>query len=573
MTLVNQASARAARTTLLLAALLVLIVAFAAGPASAQRHTARSFSDGLSYSMSWSSMLFVPFSKASSPPGLRSPSIDGSLVACTTGKAAAVPGGSPGLDIRYRTLGARGALWGGPGDQLQPAVAAGLIAGLDEGLIKVFDPATRTAVTVSDAAALYPFAPAFSGSLVAWEDHRNGFTDIYARAFDRATGQPIGDAFAVCTASGHQTEPAIDGDVIVWQDARDGSLDIYAYDLSEKREFPVCSAPGDQCHPDVSGDVIVWQDSRRGQWDIYGYDLAAGEELPICLERSAQTRPAVSGDVVVWQSTQLRRYQNDDEPVRSSETPLVHAYLIKARQTLGEVWGGNPDSRETRADVSASTVVYQDDTRQADGVTRISGVKISGVWAYGYAISPSEWYVREPALTFRVRVDVCPSPPVTQVGIGISTSPRPDDSMQWLPFAPETTVQLPAPDGMKYWALSLRDSGGADPGSGGSTVVLDTHGPSCWTPYPLSARSGTSAVLRYKVTDMLSPRARALVEITRADGSVVSTLPARWVKTGTLLERRLDCDLLPGSYLVRVTASDLAGNPQRRTGTTRLIIR
>ena len=54
---------------------------------------------------------------------------------------------------------------------------------------------------------------------------------------------------------------------------------------------------------------------------------------------------------------------------------------------------------------------------------------------------------------------------------------------------------------------------------------------------------------------------------------MVQTLPARWVATGKLLERKVDCDLIPGVYQIRVTATDMAGNEQVRVGTTRLTVK
>ena len=103
--------------------------------------------------------------------------------------------------------------------------------------------------------------------------------------------------------------------------------------------------------------------------------------------------------------------------------------------------------------------------------------------------------------------------------------------------------------------------------------MLDTHGPSCWTPYPVTARSGGTATLQYKVTDKLSDGVRTTIAIARQDGTVVQTLPPRWVATGKLLQRRLDCDLIPGVYQILVTATDTAGNEQARVGTTRLTVR
>ena len=570
----HRVRSRVMRIVPLLTTIVVAICVVVAAPAVALRHSKQMSSGDTSYSMSWSGSLLTPFSKASSPPGLRRPSIDGQLIACTTGKAASAPGGA-GLDIRYKTLGGKSSLWGGPGDQLQPAVSDGLIAGLDDGVIKVFDPATGIALPVSDAAAGYPSDPAFDGSAVVWEDHRNGHTDIYARTFDRATGQPTGDAFPICSAPGDQTDPSVDGDTVVWQDSRSGGRDIYAYDLTDRREYAVCTASGDQTRPDISGDLVVWQDDRRGQWDIYSYDLAKAAESPISLSHGAQTRPAVSNDFIVWQDASPRAVVINDQPVQRFDTPHVYLYSVAAGQEMGEIWGGQYDNREAFPDLSGATAVYEDTAKQAAGVTRISCAGISEFWAYGYSIWPRESYVNTPDLTFSIQVVACPTPPVAEVAIGVTSTRwwQGEPELVWQPFSPQVKVRLPGGDGRKYWDLSLKDSAGNTPGSSGSAVVLDTHGPLCWTPHPLTVRSGETATLRYKVTDKLSSGARASIAIAREDGTVVRTLPPRWVTTGKLLRRKLDCDLTPGAYRILVTATDMAGNEQTRIGTTRLTVK
>ena len=81
------------------------------------------------------------------------------------------------------------------------------------------------------------------------------------------------------------------------------------------------------------------------------------------------------------------------------------------------------------------------------------------------------------------------------------------------------------------------------------------------------------ATLRYKVTDRLSPLARAVVTVTHIDGSVAATLPARMVGTGAMVSRRFTCDLPAGDYVFTVTATDLAGNQQVRAGSNQLIVR
>ena len=144
---------------------------------------------------------------------------------------------------------------------------------------------------------------------------------------------------------------------------------------------------------------------------------------------------------------------------------------------------------------------------------------------------------------------VCPNPPVSEVGFSFEDWDSWLGDYAWQPFAPSVAVQLPGGDGRKDYTVSLKDSAGRTPGGSGSEVILDTHGPSCWAPYPVTARSGAYAKLPYKVTDKLSPRAKGAIAITRADGSVVRTLPARWVAHRQVARApRLDCDLLPGLY-------------------------
>jgi beta propeller repeat protein len=556
---------------------LVSVIAIAATatlalPATAQRHSVRRTDGDTSYSMSWSGSSLTPFQKPTSAPGLRMPSVDGKLLACRTGRARA----ASGFDILYKTLGggAKGT-WGGPGDQIQPAVSDGLIAGVDHRAIAVFDPATHTATTVSDAAAV-PLSPAFSGGVVVWQDHRGADWDIYARRVDPATGAPSGDVFAVCTAAGDQTGPAVDGDTVVWQDRRGADWDIYSFDLATLQESPVCTSAGDQTHPDVAMDLVVWQDHRRGQWDIWSRDLVKEVTKVLCGERGAQTLPAASADLVVWQDRHLRVIHYGTatgETVRRFHTPVIMSYSRAAGEQLSEVMGPYAGAAQTRPDVNGWLTVWEDTSGALPrGATRIYGGATEDLWAYGYSISPGDPYVNTPDVTFHLHVDVCPNPPVAQMSLVVGRRAW-DAAPVWEPFRPDPTVHLSGADGAVKYELSFRDSAGDDGGSEGSVLILDTHGPSCWTPYPLVARAGGSATLRYKVTDKQSGWATATVEILREDGTVVRTLKPRFVRTGEFVQRPLLCDLDPGTYTVRVTATDEAGNEQARIGTTTLTVK
>jgi beta propeller repeat protein len=551
----------------LIAALVALTVAPAAlGQGRTVKRSRQSGSSG----MSWSTHGFTWFARPSAAPGMRSPSIDGTLCACTRGSAAATPEAT-GLDITYKDNGGSAHIWGGPGDQLQPAVSDGLIAGLDRGQVAVFDPGKQAAVVVSDPAAEV-LAPAFDGDVVVWQDHRNESWDIYGRRFDRTSGQPTGDVFVVCAAAGDQVNPAVNGDRVVWQDGRETRDDIYSLDLGTMQESPVCTAPGDQRDPDVFGQVAVWQDARSGQWDIWSYDFGTTAEKAICLERGRQIRPAVSADLVVWEDY-MPLWVDDNKHPRPYRwaAPLISTFSLAADESLEQVWWQRESVKQTRPDVSASTMVWEDgEGATATRNTRIFCAEEKNVWAYSYDLSPDAWMVNDRTLTFTFDVLVCPHPPVAEVGFSLD----PDAwDYEWQPYAHEVSVELPAGDGRKQYMVSLRDSAGDSPGGSGADIILDTHGPFCWTPFPLSVRSGAVGILAYKVTDRLSPEVRAAVTITESDGRVVRTLPPRRVRTGRMLQRRLDCDLIPGTYRVEVTATDLAGNPQARIGTTTLTVR
>jgi beta propeller repeat protein len=563
-----------AATHIAACALVALFVLTIATPAGAQRRVVRQ-AGPTSSSMSWTSDQFTPFAKPAAAPGDRQIAVDGKLIACRTGDSQA----ARGFDISYRFRpGARG-VWGGPGDQTQPAVSQGLIAGLDDGHVAVFDPAKATAVTVSDPAAV-PSWPAFSSSIVVWQDHRGADWDIYARRFDRATGQPSGDAFLICAAAGDQTAPAIDGDLVVWQDARGVSTDIYAYDLATSQESAICTATGAQEAPDVSGQVVVWQDHRGRNWDVYARDLSISAEWRASDGGGDQTQPAISDSFAVWQDSRPMdvSYETDGASVeRHYPGPFLYQYSLAAREIMGgAMWGGSRTPVSQRApDVSGSTFVWVSAPRGSP--TRGAGSTVREFWAYSIATptgdSPRGPWTNSPQLTFGFSVAACPAPPVAQVGIAFGRDVGGELPWTWMPFAAQVTVTLPPGDGRKWWTVSMKDSVGGTPGAEGSEITLDTHGPKCWAPEDASVKSGGLATLRYKVTDKLSPEAKAVVTITHFDGSVAATLPARMVKTGGVVERRFTCDLPAGDYVFTVTATDLAGNQQTRAGSNQLIVR
>ncbi|MBU6999694.1 MAG: hypothetical protein HXS51_02940 [Theionarchaea archaeon] len=184
-------------------------------------------------------------------------------------------------------------------------------------------------------------APALYGTVVVWEDNRNGNSDIYG--YDLSTGEE----FQVTIDESHQENPAIYDRIIVWEDNRNGNSDIYGYDLTTGEKFQVTTNDRDQTAPEIYENIIVWQDDRNGNSDIYGYDLSTGEEFQITSDDGNQHFPAIYGEIVVWEDcrngnkdiygynmTTHEEFQMTDE-FRDERFPVIYQDVV--------IWNSYPE--------------------------------------------------------------------------------------------------------------------------------------------------------------------------------------------------------------------------------------
>jgi hypothetical protein len=173
----------------------------------------------------------------------------------------------------------------------------------------------------------YP-AVAFDGTdfLVAWEDWRNGLSDIYAARVAPQGTVLDPDGIPVSTATNRQYVPAVAFDganfLVSWEDNRSGShWDIYAARVSPEGSvldpdgIPVSTAMNDQYVPAIAFDgvnfLVTWNDYRSGSYsDIYaarvtpqGTVLDPGG-IPVSTATDHQYVPAVAFNgtnfLVVW---------------------------------------------------------------------------------------------------------------------------------------------------------------------------------------------------------------------------------------------------------------------------------
>jgi hypothetical protein len=143
-----------------------------------------------------------------------------------------------------------------------------------------------------DATMLWQGDPAVamhrSGSfIVAWEDRRNGNSDVFIQRYDN-NGNPIDTSFQANDDGSGQDQRGTaaivkpDGEfIVVWEDWRNDWGDIYGQRFSANgnpigSNFKVNNDIGGTqygasiAHDSLGNFVVVWMDGRNSNWDIYG---------------------------------------------------------------------------------------------------------------------------------------------------------------------------------------------------------------------------------------------------------------------------------------------------------------
>jgi len=181
--------------------------------------------------------------------------------------------------------------------------------------------------------------PAIYGTMVVWEDERNGNWDIYG--YNLVTSQE----FQITTNGSNQYDPALYDNIVVWMDERNGSYDIYGYNLVISQEFQITTNGGNQINPAIFEGTVVWQDYRNGNWDIYGYNLAAKEEVQITFNANNQINPAIFEGTVVWQD-----YRNGNWD--------IYGYNLAAKEEVQITFNAN---NQINPVIYGNSVVWEDD--------------------------------------------------------------------------------------------------------------------------------------------------------------------------------------------------------------------
>ncbi|MBI4646851.1 MAG: hypothetical protein HY738_09725 [Bacteroidia bacterium] len=192
---------------------------------------------------------------------------------------------------------------------------------------------TSVATPANDQQDLRIISDSKGGAIITWCDYRNNITnaDIYTQ---RINSQGItiwtNNGIGVCTQSSHQTAPAIvedgsGGSIIIWQDWRNGNRDIFAQRVDSSGNVKwtanglgIVVKTYEQQDPKhisdgAGGAIITWQDSINGNWDIFSQRINSdgiiqwtSGGLAICTAVYDQINPRIETDVqggaiITWQ--------------------------------------------------------------------------------------------------------------------------------------------------------------------------------------------------------------------------------------------------------------------------------
>ena len=218
-------------------------------------------------------------------------------------------------------------------------------------------PRVNNPICTVDSAQSNPVAVSHSsggGAVIAWQDRRNGNSDIYAQ---RLCGCDTMDwsitGVPVCTANGDQLNPVIvrdssEGAIIAWQDKRNGNYDIFVQKVNAWGEVqwtangvPLCVSSFDQRNPAIVGDsaggaIVTWEDTRGGTDlpDIYAQRIDENgvvkwgtNGIAVCVQAADQLGPQVicnvkGGAIVSWQDKRSGDYDIYAQRINASGTAL-----------------------------------------------------------------------------------------------------------------------------------------------------------------------------------------------------------------------------------------------------------
>ena len=182
--------------------------------------------------------------------------------------------------------------------------------------------------------------PSTDGTIVAWQDNRDGNMEIYAKDLGTSGERRITVDTAV------DAKPAVSGGRIVWQRCDvGGTCDIWFYEWASGTILPITKTPlSNERNPDMNDQNVVYQGDRDGNPDIYVYNLDTRTEKRLTLDGD-QGNPHIWGDNVAFDDLSAGPYH-------------VKLWNITS-DTVFDLTGG--ESAQYLNNIWENRVVYTDD--------------------------------------------------------------------------------------------------------------------------------------------------------------------------------------------------------------------
>ena len=169
------------------------------------------------------------------------------------------------------------------------------------------------------------------GAIIAWQDSRSGYSDIYAQRVDSlGVLKWDADGILICTALNEQLGPRLVSDgaggaIITWYDGRNLNYDIYAQRVDflgvlkwDADGIPICTTADYRESPRIVSDraggaIITWSDYRGGFANIYAQCIDTSgvvkwitDGVAICATAGDQRLPELVSDgtggaIMAWQ--------------------------------------------------------------------------------------------------------------------------------------------------------------------------------------------------------------------------------------------------------------------------------
>lgn len=187
--------------------------------------------------------------------------------------------------------------------------------------------------------------PAIRGTLVAWEDDRDGNPEIYAR--DLATGVT---RRLTNTPEYAEMEPAVDrGRVVYSRRAPNGTCQIVLTDFATLESRTLTDAATCFRRPDIERNFVVYDGTPDRTQDIFVHDLRTGTETRVVLA-GIQRDAHISGPWLSAEKVAMVPIQNSNMKI----------YNIPEQIPLEPV---TAETNEFDGDISGRIVVYTTDAR------------------------------------------------------------------------------------------------------------------------------------------------------------------------------------------------------------------